>query len=146
MHWIDDIVLGLIDTYGTNNPYELCDALNIFIIKLEPVNKLLQDNHSVYIRDFYGKEIIFIRNNLHKKHELFYLRHELGHAILQPDIEHSLNKDLLNIPKFEKQADYFALKLSNIELDEIQMYQMTYEQIASCIEIPARALKQLVNL
>lgn len=146
MYWIDDIVLGLIDTYGTNNPYELCDAMNIFIIKLEPENMLLRNNQSVYIRNFYGKEIIFIRNNLHKQYELFSLRHELGHAILQPDKDHSLKPNLLNIPKFEKQADYFALKLSNIELDEIQMYQMTYEQIASCIEIPARALKQLVNL
>ena len=146
MHWIDEIVLGLIDTYNTNNPYELCDELNIFIIKLEAENKLLQGNQSIYIRNFYGKEIIFIRNDLNKNHELFYLRHELGHAVLQPDIQHSSNKKLLNIPKFEKHADYFALRLSKIDFDEIYLHQMTYEQIASCIEVPSRALKQLVNL
>lgn len=146
MNWIDEIVLGLTDKYNTNNPYELCDELNIRIFKLDPQNKLLKGNHSIYIRDFYGEEVIFIRNGLNEKHELFYLRHELGHAILQPDIHNSLNNNFLNIDKFEKQADYFALKLSNIQFDAIYMHQMTYEQIASCVEVPPRALKQLVNL
>lgn len=143
MNWIDDTVIGIIDTYGTNNPYDLCDELNILIFKLEPGNKLLQGNDSIYIRNFYGNEVIFIRNDLYRNYELFYLRHELGHAILQPYINQS---KLLNMPKLEKQADYFALKLSQIELDEIEMHEMTIQQIASCIEVPIRALKQLANL
>lgn len=38
------------------------------------------------------------------------------------------------------------LSLFNIEFDEIKMFEMTIKQIASYIEVPARALKQLVNL
>ena len=143
MEWINDIVIGLIDTFGTNNPYELCDELNICIFKLEPENKLLQGNDSIYVRDFGDKEIIFIRNDLNIHHELFYLRHELGHAILQPDIK---NSKLINMHKFEKQADYFALKLSDFNFNAVDMYEMSYEQIASCLEIPSRVLKQLVSL
>lgn len=145
MKWINQIALGLMDTYHTNDPYELCDLLNIKIIKVDYNNIMLQGDPSLYIRDYFGKEVIFIRNGLIKKHELFYLRHELGHAVLHINITNSLNKHLINIPKLEKQADYFALKLSQLELDEIEMHKMTIEQIASCVQIPSRALKQLIN-
>lgn len=144
MKWIDNIVYELINTYGTNNPYELCNQLNISIIKLESENKLLQNNKSIYIK-FNESKIIFISDDLNLNHELFYLRHELGHIILQSNTQNSLNKNILNTYKFEKQANYFAFKLSNIELDEIEMYKMTIEQIASCIKVPYHALKQLVN-
>ncbi|MBU5269438.1 ImmA/IrrE family metallo-endopeptidase [Clostridium cochlearium] len=146
MNWIDQIALGLIDTYHTNDPYELCDLLNIKIIKVDHNNIMLQGDPSLYIRDYFGKEVIFIRNDLIKNHELFYLCHELGHAVLHINITNSLNKHLINIPKLEKQADYFALKLSQIELDEIELCEMTIDQIASCLEVPVRALGQLVSL
>ena len=146
MNWIDQIALGLIDTYHTNDPYELCDLLNIKIIKVDHNNIMLQGDPSLYIRDYFGKEVIFIRNGLIKKHELFYLCHELGHAVLHINIINSLNKHLINIPKLEKQADYFALKLSQIELDEIELCEMTIDEIASYAEVPVRALEQLVNL
>ncbi|NOH14832.1 ImmA/IrrE family metallo-endopeptidase [Clostridium cochlearium] len=144
MNWIDQIALGLIDTYHTNDPYELCDLLNIKIIKVDHNNIMLQGDPSLYIRDYFGKEVIFIRNDLIKNHELFYLRHELGHAVLHINITNSLNKHLINIPKLEKQADYFALKLSQLELDEIALYEMTIDEIASYAEVPVRALEQLV--
>ncbi|KEH89576.1 PTS N-acetylglucosamine transporter subunit IIABC [Clostridium novyi A str. 4540] len=146
MQWIDEIIMGLIDRYETTDPYELCEKLNIFIIKVESSNIMLHGDPSLYIRNFYGKEVIIISDNLRLQYEMFYLRHELGHAILHTHVKNSLNKNLLNSLKLEKQADYFALKLSNIKFDKIQMYEMTIEQIASCVEIPPRALKQLVNL
>jgi Zn-dependent peptidase ImmA (M78 family) len=143
MDWIDEIVL--VETYGTNDPYELCDLLEIQIINTDANSAILSGYNSVYFRCFHGQEIIYIRNDLNTSHKEFYLRHELGHAILHTHILNSLNEGLVNIGKNEKQANYFALKLSEIIFDEIELKQFTLEQISSSLEIPLVALKQLAN-
>jgi Zn-dependent peptidase ImmA (M78 family) len=137
---IDEIVLGIMETYGTNNPYEILDAMDISIIEVDDDNPILLGKNSVFIDTL---NTVFIKNELHQKHKMFYLRHELGHIILHLDAH---NISLPKEDKHEKEADYFALKLSQLEFDEIMMYQMTYEQIASCLEVPIRALKQLVKI
>lgn len=146
MHsWIDDIILGLNDLNDANNIYELYKELNISIRKLESSNVLLQGNEAFYTRSFYGEEIVFIKNNLCETHEKFILAHELGHALLHPMIyEAAFNKNLINMGKLEKQANYFAFKLLNIELNPIELEGFTINQIASCLEVPYEPLKQLV--
>lgn len=146
MEWIDNIVLGLIETYETNDPYELSDLMEITIEKVDKDFNLLCGNNSIYYRELYGNEVIFIRNDLNKNHEEFYLRHELGHSILHTHIKNSLNAELINIDKLEKQANYFALKLSQVNFDEIELEQLNIEQISSCLNIPLKPLLQLVNL
>ncbi|MGF7059237.1 ImmA/IrrE family metallo-endopeptidase [Brassicibacter mesophilus] len=146
MEWIDEIIIGLLDIYATSCPYELCTALGIKIIKTSPTNVILLGNESTYIREHLGYETIFLRNNLTEKEELFFLKHELGHAILHPNIKNSYNKHLINKYKLEKQANYFALKLQDLNIDEVQFREMTIKQIASYIEVPYTALKQLVNI
>jgi len=145
MNWIDNIILGLIDMYETDSPYELCDLLGIEIIKVEPTNIMVKEDPSLYIRNYFGREVIFIRNDISNHYEEFYLNHELGHAVLHPDIQNSLNGNLINRDKLEKQANYFAFKLSNLHFDEIDLYEMSLEQIASCLEVPESALRQLVE-
>ena len=145
MEQIDEIIVGLIDTYGTNCPYKLCAALGIDIIKVDKTDYILCKNNSAYIRNYFESETIFIRNDLDEEKEVFYIKHELGHAILHPNIQNSLNKRLLNKHKIEKQANYFAFKLSNVQFDEIELEDMTLEQIASCVGIPHAVLKQLAN-
>ena len=143
--WIDNLLVGLIETYGTNDVFELCNSLEIEIIELEPHNPLLQGNESIYYRDFFNKEVIFIRNNLNYGFKKFIIAHELGHALEHTDVFQScISKNLINYGKYENQADYFALKLLNISLDEVELYKMTIEQVASTLELPVRALKQLV--
>jgi Zn-dependent peptidase ImmA (M78 family) len=80
---------------------------------------------------------------LYGRDEEFALRHELGHAILHPKISCS---SYVNTGKIDKQADYFALALSGITFDLIEMQDMTLQQIASCVEVPYEPLYQLVNL
>ena len=86
---------------------------------------------------------VFIRNDLTLKYELFYLRHELGHILLHLDID---NTFIINNGKIEREANYFAFKLSNITFDEVELYQMTLEQICCSLEIPYDAVNKLVNL
>lgn len=145
MEWIDEIILGLLDTYATSCPYELCTVLGIRLIKTEPSRIILLGNESTYIREYLGHETIFLRNTLTEKEELFFIRHELGHAILHPNLKNSYNKFLLNKHKLEKEANYFAFKLSNVDYDKTELEDMTLEQIASCVGIPHAALKQLAN-
>lgn len=143
---IDDIILGLLDTYNTNDPYEICDYLDIKIIKISSNNPILLGQPALYIKNFYEKEVIFISSDLNYSYEKFYLSHELGHAILHPFIRNSLNINLVNVDKMEYQANYFAVKLMKIKFNSIELHQMTLEQIASCLEIPDGVLKQLVKI
>lgn len=144
MDWIDNIVLGLIEEYGTRDVYEICDALEIEIREVEPSNILLRGHEAFYYRDFNNNEVIFIVNNLENRIKNFILKHELGHALCNTEILFA-GFTHINIGKIERQADYFATKLSNLELDDVTMHQMTIEQIASCLEVPERAIRQLVN-
>ncbi|SNV74979.1 hypothetical protein [Clostridium cochlearium] len=61
LNWLDNILEGLIDTYDTNDIYELYDYLEIKLIKLEPNNILLKGNESLYNRNYFGNEIVLIR-------------------------------------------------------------------------------------
>ncbi|SHI91321.1 protein of unknown function [Clostridium amylolyticum] len=140
--WIDDIILGLIDRYGTNNIYEICNDEGIKIVKLDPENILLNKKEAYYYRDIEGNEVIFIRNNLDPNLEQFILKHELGHALLHPDIL-SAPYTLSNTGKLERQANYFALKLSNLKFDRVELEGMTLEQISKYFKIPYKPLEQL---
>jgi Zn-dependent peptidase ImmA (M78 family) len=135
--WIDNTILGLRESYKTDNVYELYDLLDIQIIKLEPNNILLDNNEAFYYRNYFKNEIVFIRNDLQRDFEKFVLAHELGHALLHTDsYEAAFNKSLLNTGKLEKQANYFAFKLLDIELDPTDFEGFTIEQIASSLYLP----------
>lgn len=137
LNWLDNILEGLKDTYDTNNIYELYDYLEIKIIKLEPSNILLRGNESLYNRNYFGNEIVLIRNDLDLEYEKFILAHELGHALLHTETyKAAFNKDLINCGKLEKQANYFALRLLALDMDPIQFEGFTIEQIASSLYLP----------
>ncbi|MBZ9690682.1 ImmA/IrrE family metallo-endopeptidase [Clostridium sp. M14] len=141
--WINKIVINLKKNYLTNSPYELCRSLNIEIVRVKHNYFLLYNRKSTYFRNINNKQIIFIVDDLYGKEEEFILRHELGHAILHPNIQ---NSRYCNTGKIDRQADYFALLLTDITFDSIKMNEMTISQISSCINVPFEALSQLVNL
>lgn len=145
MQWIDEIIIGLVDTYHTHDPYELCDVLSIDIIREEKESPLLLNEDSLYMRNYNDRETIFIRDDLHSNYEKFYLRHELGHAILHPDILCSNQNDLINYDKLEKQANYFAFRLTDNYVDKTDIQDMTIKQIACYVEVPENALCQMVG-
>lgn len=79
---IKDIVSGLIETYNTTNPFELCDFLNI---------KIIQSNLGNEIKGFFQRtpeeyEIIHINTQLSCNESKYICAHELGHAIMHTDI------------------------------------------------------------
>lgn len=140
MEWINQIIVGLFDIYNTNDPYDILNEMEVKIIKVDKINLILLGKNCTYVVEL---NTIFIRNDLILNYELYYLRHELGHILLHLD---SSNTFIINNGKIEREANYFAFKLSKISFDKIELFEMTLEQIASYIEVPQNALKQLVNL
>lgn len=140
--WIDNILLGLKETYDTNNIYDLYDFLDIQVVKLEPNNLLLNGNEALYYRDYFKNEVVFMRNDLNLDYEKFVLAHEIAHALLHTNVyEAAFNKNLLNICKFEKQANYFAIKLLRLELDPIEYEGFSLDQVASSLGLPNNILR-----
>ncbi len=145
--WIDNIVLGLFDSYNTYDVYELYDNLNIKIRNLSPDNILLRGNDSLYFRDYLNTEIVFIRNDLILESRKFILLHELAHALLHTHIfETRCSRNCINKGKLERQANYFAFKMLNINFDEFDLVGMSLEQIATYIGVPYAPLAQIINL
>jgi Zn-dependent peptidase ImmA (M78 family) len=144
MQWITDIVNGLVERYETSDVLELCDFLNIEIIK-KTHNK---DIKSYFFRGSFGNEFIYLNHELDPREERALIAHELGHAILHTDIGvtyYSTNK-LLNKCKLESQADYFATKLLtfNIDVHDYSWEGQTIAQLAEEIEIYEPILEGIV--
>ncbi|WP_238886515.1 ImmA/IrrE family metallo-endopeptidase [Clostridium sp. YIM B02551] len=145
MDWIDEIILGLIDRYKTNNVYDLCNCLGIEIIKLDSRNILLANSKAFYYRNIDDLEVIYLRNNLIHEEEEFILKHELGHAILHPELSTQIYKNpFKNLGKYEFQANYFAFRLSNIDFNSIEFENLSLEQISRYIGIPYDVLERII--
>lgn len=140
---IDAMVLGIIESCNTNDVYEICDYLDIRIVKIDKFNTILLSDNSIYVRNYLGNEIIFIRDDLPPNYERYYLNHELGHALIHLHVQ---NTAFPNTYKIEHEANYFALKLLNLTFNEIELKEMTIEQITSLFNLPPGVLNKLVNL
>jgi Zn-dependent peptidase ImmA (M78 family) len=104
---IKRIVKELIKKHNTNDPFHLCECLDI-VLKFENLGSLLG-----YCDSHYRIRTIHINQNVPSTLQRFICAHELGHAILHHDI---------NIPflrahtyyctdKVEIQANMFAVEL-----------------------------------
>lgn len=145
--WIDNVISGIKENYNTKDVYELYDYLKIKIHKIESNNILLCGNDSFYYRDLDDNEVVFIKNDIKGIMEKFILFHELAHAILHTNVyQAAFNKNLTNLGKIEKQANYFAFKMLDIKFDEIELQNMSIEQISNYIGIPETLLNQLFNI
>ena len=142
MDWIDKYVEGIIDYCNTKDVFEICEVLSIYISVINEDSFILKGNDAIYIRDYFDNEIIFIKEDLHYKYKKYLIAHELGHAILHVELETTAyNKGLIIKGKLERQADYFAIRLLDIELDCISLVGLDKEQLARELCIKERALE-----
>lgn len=134
MLWIDDIVDGVIEEYGSNI-YDICDALDITIIKLN--SDILNNREAIYQRHSVLGEVIYLKSNLDRSYERFILAHELGHAILHVEVkEAAFNPSLVNLGKLELQANYFALKLLDINTDIEELSYFSIPELGKVLHMP----------
>ncbi|MCQ4921512.1 ImmA/IrrE family metallo-endopeptidase [Tissierella carlieri] len=131
LSWIDEYVHGVIDHCYSRDIFDIYNTLNINIKRVDKDDPLLQGNDALYIRSYFGLEVVFIRDDLPYKYEKFVLAHELGHAILHAEVNKAAyNSRLINKGKLEKQSDYFALRLLDISIHRDFYEGHTIEQIA----------------
>lgn len=111
------IAIGLIAKYGTNDPFELCNLLNIKII--------YEDN----FKSFFGmyckikdEKCIIINSNYDELTRRIICSHELGHSFQNSESVVFMKESyLFGTEKVENEANYFAAELifSNLIPDNL---------------------------
>jgi Zn-dependent peptidase ImmA (M78 family) len=136
---IKEIVSGIIEMYGTNDPFELCDFLNI---------KIMQSNLGQEIKGFFqrtknGYEILHLNSELIPDEEKYICAHELGHAILHTDLslQFFIENKLQIKNKYEIQADKFAAELLINAVDKPLLENMTINQMSYYYKVPIELIK-----
>lgn len=101
------MISRLIKKYKTNDPFELADMLNISIFYEE-----LGTINGYYNKPLRMKQI-HINDDLSENMKKFTCAHELGHALLHPDVSTPFlrSQTLLSVNKMEIEANTFAVKL-----------------------------------
>lgn len=137
---IKNIVLGLMESYNSNDPFDLCKSLGMCLF----IHDLGEELLGFFQRTPNGTEILHISSRLNYHMQKYICCHELGHAILQPELAISffIENPLVIQNKFEIEADTFAAELL-LEDDILKNYEgFTIEQIAAAENVP----KKLVEL
>ncbi|MHC1732009.1 MAG: ImmA/IrrE family metallo-endopeptidase [Bacteroidales bacterium] len=138
-------VAGLLESYGTLDPFELCDCLEVKIIKSDLGN----DINGFFQRTEDGCEIVHLHSRLDEIETRYTCAHELGHAVLHPDKSMKLFiENKLQIKnKFEIQADKFAAELLlNTDLEDYICEGMNADQLSSLLCVPKKLLRYKYHL
>jgi Zn-dependent peptidase ImmA (M78 family) len=120
--------------YGTSNPYELIDALNIHLLLKGNMGKL-KGFYYVALRERY----IVINNSLSERDKLLVAGHELGHDRLHQGLAKIAPlKDFMlcdMTSKFEYEANIFAseLLINDEEITSCIAEEMDYFQLCRAI-------------
>ncbi|AZV58859.1 ImmA/IrrE family metallo-endopeptidase [Clostridium sp. AWRP] len=136
---IKTIVTRLIKTYRTDNPFELCDFLSIKIMKSNLGNEI----KGFFQRTANGYNIIHLNSRLDNNEIKYICAHELGHAVLHPDLSirfFMINK-LQVKTKYEVQADKFAAELLLPNRLDCDYKNMNIYQLSSCFRVPKELVK-----
>jgi len=116
----------LVKKYNTNNPIQLAEELGIKV-EYEPLGTILG-----YYSKSHRIKVIHINESASSEKQFFICSHELGHAVLHPNVNTPFLKTntLFSTDKIEQEANEFAIELmlskdvvSPITLDEaIEVY------------------------
>lgn len=143
---IKEIVEGLKELSMSSNPFDICDYLEITVVEEYLGDEIL----GYYQMTKSGYEVLHINNKLNYHHRKYICAHELGHAILEPDLAISffIENPLLIQNKFEIAADKFAAELlidDNV-LHKIEYENFTLGQIALAENVTIDLLKLKFNI
>ncbi len=123
--------------YETTNPFHICAEKGIHIM-YENLGNIMG-----YFNEFKRIKIIHLNENLSSEEVNFVCAHELGHAMLHPNLNTPFLKrhTLFSIDKIEREANTFAveLMLSDNLLKEYSDCSMF--QISRTLGIPAHLIQ-----
>lgn len=131
---IRGLVRKLCQKYNTRDPFEIARQKNIIVI-YEPLGRI----NGFYSKSF-RQQFIHINSSLDKSAQLFTCCHELGHAIMHPNLNTPFLRaeTLFSVDKMEVQANKFAVDLMYTDYDLQDLLNLTVEQAAAWMGVPER--------
>ena len=127
-------IAKLSEKYGTKEPYELCECMDIPIICSE-----LPKSVNGFFTTIKKGDIIYINDELSEQVQKEVCAHELGHIILHPqcNLLFMLEKTLFVTEKYEREADEFAaaLLIDDDEFENLAHMGQTVEGMAGILGI-----------
>lgn len=141
MKEIRKLASGLTERYGTNCPFQLCEFLNIPLLRLELPKRM----RGFCLKQETGRPVIVLNTDMDTPESDYCCAHELGHVLLHPGLNAMVIADLTNLcpGRYENEADYFAACLlidPNLE-EWKRMYEpLTLERISLLTGLPPRVV------
>lgn len=140
---IDEIVDGIHELHSFLSIEELIECMGIDLKVVPYDDPMLCGELASYFKfRETNKECIYLSESCPKDKEAFVLAHELGHAILH-DVEMAHYKMLFKSRPLEKEADYFATKLLDLDVEKFSGY--TVEDYANLYGVSPNAVHFLLN-
>lgn len=132
----------MVREFGTNNPYEICQYLNI------NVSKVHLGSLNGYYTQSSGKGHIYINNALDEHMQRAICAHELGHAVMHTDvnIRFMVECTFFSKSKFEREANLFGahLLLHDIRGRIADYENLTHYEIAAVECVPVEYIELIL--
>jgi len=128
---IRKIVNRLIRRAGTNNPFEICEVLGVYI-KYKDLGNVLG-----FFKCHRRQKLIYINNKLCSEKAKQVCAHELGHVILHPCVN-TVYLDVCTYAvteKFENEANMLAAELLITDEDVLEHKDQSIESIAGVLGV-----------
>ena len=132
-------VKGIVNEWGTNEPFVLAEMLNIKV----HFHDLVGING--YYLFYKGVKNIVVNRNLPRHIQKFVVAHEIGHSILHPDTNAFLSNSFCPRDRQERDADRFAIHLLLTD-DMVNTYkERTVDNWASILGLPREIVELRFN-
>lgn len=129
---IKAVVDGICRKYDSRNPYDIATQKNIIVL-FESLGTVRG-----YYQHTYRQKIIHVNSTLEERKQLFTCAHELGHAIMHPDLNTPFlkNNTFFSVDKLEVEANRFAIQMLYSDDYLKDFGECTVNQVATCLNLP----------
>lgn len=138
---IKGIVNRICKKYETRNPFEIAGLMNIVV--------LFEELGSIrgYYQHCYRHKFIHINSELTEQQQTFTCAHELGHAIMHPNLNTPFLREhtFFNLNKLEIEANQFAAQLLYTDNDFEPYLQFPISQISQCLNLSESLVEYKIN-
>ena len=128
--------------FHTRNPVELAEQLHILLFY-----EALGSIRGYYSR-FYRQKSIHINSALAKREQQFVCAHELGHALLHPELNVLFlrRNTLLPVSRLEQEANRFAVNLLYEDEVFFALLPHSVEEISRILGLPSALVEYRLKL
>lgn len=129
---IKALVVGVIEEYGTSDPFELVELLGLHVL----MHSLPDTIHAYRLNN-----IIVLNNSLCYEDHRCLVAHELGHYFIHGSeftLGMYIKNNLLIKAKIENEADLFASELLLVHINDYMIEGLTIKQISVLFSVPQK--------